>query len=272
MSGSEVVAVFKEVFGEDAGRVDAGDLLLRVLQNLDAQGQWQADQVQKMLSEFKSSRGGAPTCAEDVLRWICDGMAAEGNASDKPEVVFVLGGPGSGKGTFSARCVEQWGFRHLSAGDCIRAERQREGSPTAELIEARLKEGKLIPSEVTVSLLQQEMERQCWAGGKYLIDGFPRSVDNYETWDRIVGDKAKLKFVLLIECSEEVMMKRLLKRGETSGRSDDNADTIRKRFQTHLEEAVPVQNKLEERGLVRKVNSDPGIDAVWHEVEAIFAA
>mmetsp|Transcript_60109 Transcript_60109/g.173352 ORF Transcript_60109/g.173352 Transcript_60109/m.173352 type:complete len:275 (-) Transcript_60109:150-974(-) len=274
MSGSEVVAVFKKVFGDDAATVDAAELVLRTLQKLDPSGGWGREQVQLIVEKYRSTGSGAPVRAEDLLAWICDqtqgphGSVAEG----RPEVVFVLGGPGSGKGTFSARCVEQWGYQHLSAGDCIRAERQRPGSEMAALIEARLKEGKLIPSDVTVGLLKEEMRRQGWAGGKYLIDGFPRSADNFKTWESLVGNTVDLKFVLLIECSEEVMMKRLLKRGETSGRSDDNEETIRKRFETHMKEAVPVQELLEQKGLVRKVNSDPGIDLVWHEVEAIFGA
>lgn len=240
-------------------------LLLNTLQVLEP-GVWTEDRFQQLLVACPAASSGS---AQELLAWVlgpCDEEAA------RPEVVFVLGGPGSGKGTFSARIVEQFGFRHLSAGDLIRAERKREGSEMAELIEARLKEGKLIPSEVTVGLVEQEMQRQGWTGGKYLIDGFPRSLDNYETWDRLLGDKVRVKFTFLIECSMEVMEQRLLKRGATSGRSDDNLETIRKRFITHTEEAVPVEQLLSSRGLVHKVNSDPGIDAVWHEVESIFAA
>jgi len=202
---------------------------------------------------------------EDFIRWVFQEECPPG-----PEVVFVLGGPGCGKGTFSARIVEQFGYKHLSAGDLLRAERKRPGSEMGELIEARIKEGKLVPSEVTVGLVEQAMREQGWEGGKYLVDGFPRSLENSEAWMNLLGRKTRLRFCLVIECSEECMERRLLHRGETSGRSDDNVETIRKRFKTFKEESVPVLEKFEQDGLVKKVNSEPGIDAVWHEVVAIF--
>merc|ERR1712224_285395 len=123
-----------------------------------------------------------------------------------------------------------------------------------------------IPSEITVGLIEDEMRRQGWAG-KYLIDGFPRSVENYEVWASLIGNKVNLKFTFLIECSEKVMEERLLNRGKTSGRSDDNIETIRKRFTVFQEETVPVLNLLASKMETKKVNSDPGIDNVWSEVE-----
>jgi len=188
----------------------------------------------------------------------------------QPSVIFVLGGPGCGKGTFCARLVKQYGFKHLSAGDLIRAERARPGSEVAALIEEKISAGKLIPSEITVGLLGDEMRRCGW-GNCYLIDGFPRSIENYEKWQGLLGGRVNVKFAFIIECSMKVMEQRLLNRGKTSGRSDDNIETIRKRFVTFQNETLPVQEIFESRGLVRKVSSDPGIDAVWHEVEAIFS-
>lgn len=187
-----------------------------------------------------------------------------------PDVVFVLGGPGAGKGTFSDRIVQQFGYKTLSAGHLIRAELQRPGSEKAALIESRLKEGKLIPSEITVGLIEDEMQRQGW-DGRYLVDGFPRSVENFTVWNSILGSKVNLKFTFLIECSEKVMEERLINRGKTSGRSDDNIETIRKRFVTHQEETVPVIDVLANEVPIKKVNSDPGIDNVWSEVVAIFS-
>lgn len=191
--------------------------------------------------------------------------------SGSPDVVFVLGGPGAGKGTFADRIVQQFGYKTLSAGDLIRAERARPGSEKAELIESRIKDGKLIPSEITVGLIEDEMKRQGW-DGKYLIDGFPRSVENFETFHTILGSKVNLKFTFLIECSESVMEERLLNRGKTSGRSDDNIETIKKRFVTFKEETLPVLEVLGSKFETKKINSDPGIDNVWNEVEAIFGA
>ena len=72
------------------------------------------------------------------------------------------------------------------------------------------------------------------------MDGFPRSLDNQASWDKIIGKQATIKFLLMFECSFEVMEKRLIKRGETSGRADDNIETIKKRFETFKTETEPV--------------------------------
>jgi len=255
-------------FEEAAGSAISGPELASLLKQVARISDGEVEALFGAAGLGGAARQG-PVSVEDFVRWIF----AEGDAGGPPagpEVVFVLGGPGCGKGTFSERIVQQFGYKHLSAGDLLRAERQRPGSAVGELIESRIKEGKLVPSEVTVGLVEQEMRNQGWEGGKYLVDGFPRSPDNSATWESMLGGKTRLRFCLVIECSEECMERRLLHRGQTSGRSDDNIETIRKRFKTFQEESVPVIEKFERDNLVRKVNSEPGIDAVWHEVVAIF--
>lgn len=85
-----------------------------------------------------------------------------------------------------------------------------------------IKEGKIVPVEVTIKLLLAAMSKSVC--NKFLIDGFPRSLDNYEGWVRVVGDKANVAFCLFYECTEDQLQERLLKRGETSGRADDNCE------------------------------------------------
>lgn len=134
----------------------------------------------------------------------------------RPQVVFVLGGPGAGKGTQCARISQTYGYHHLSAGDLLRAERKRPGSELGELIEGYIKEGKLVPVEITVKLIQQAMKDL--GGDRYLVDVFPRSIENMQGWERVVGDQAVVKFSLFFDCSEACMEDRLLERGKTSGR------------------------------------------------------
>lgn len=94
------------------------------------------------------------------------------------QVVFVLGGPGAGKGTQCSRLVAEAGFVHLSAGELLRAER-KSGTPTAELINAVINRGEIVPGEITTGLLKRAMEKSCEEGKRYfLIDGFPRNDDN----------------------------------------------------------------------------------------------
>ena len=146
-------------------------------------------------------------------------------------VVFLLGGPGSGKGTQSANLVRDYGFTHLSAGDLLRAEQVREGSEYGELIQSYIKDGKIVPMEITVALLSNSMAAAGAGQGeqqqppkRFLVDGFPRKLDQAAFFERTVCPSA---LTLFLNCPEEVMEQRLLKRGETSGRDDDNADSIR---------------------------------------------
>jgi len=193
-----------------------------------------------------------------------------GPGAGKPSVVFVLGGPGAGKGTQCARISETFGYRHLSAGDLLREERSRPGSEYGELIESYIKEGQLVPVEITVKLLKQAMEKHGWAQGKFLIDGFPRSFDNMDGWDTVIGDSAEVQFALFFDCSEAVMEARILERGKTSGRADDNAEAIRKRLRTFKQESVPVAEHLKSKGLLRQVQCEKAEEEVWKDVRGLF--
>lgn len=111
----------------------------------------------------------------------------------------------------------------------------REGSEFGELISTYIKDGQIVPMEVTLKLIQQAMAQS--PGSMVLLDGFPRKMDQALEFEKVV---APCKAVLYFTCTEEVMLERLLKRGETSGRSDDNKETIVKRFQTFHETSFPV--------------------------------
>jgi UMP-CMP kinase len=101
----------------------------------------------------------------------------------KVTVLFVLGGPGAGKGTQCANLVRDYNFTHLSAGDLLRAEQERPGSEFGELIKSYIKDGKIVPMEVTVQLLENAMtdviNKSPSKTGKFLVDGFPRKMDRH---------------------------------------------------------------------------------------------
>ncbi|RZC02581.1 UMP-CMP kinase 3 isoform A [Glycine soja] len=172
---------------------------------------------------------------------------ANGSLLEKnPSVVFVLGGPGSGKGTQCANIVQNFGYTHLSAGDLLRAE-IKSGSENGTMIQNMIKEGKIVPSEVTIKLLQKAMQES--GNDKFLIDGFPRNEENRAAFEKVTGIEPA--FVLFFDCPEEEMERRLLSRNQ--GREDDNIETIRKRFKVFLESSLPVINYYDAKGKVRKV-------------------
>ncbi|TSL47708.1 UMP-CMP kinase [Bagarius yarrelli] len=191
----------------------------------------------------------------------------------KPQVVFVLGGPGAGKGTQCAKIVENYSYTHLSAGDLLRAERSRVGSESGQLIERYIKEGKIVPVEITINLLRMAMEETIKKDQnmfRFLIDGFPRNQDNLQGWDRVMEGKADVKFVLFFDCSNDVCIDRCLERGKSSGRTDDNKESLEKRIQTYLQSTRPVVEQYEKQGKVRTIDASRAVNEVFADVKLIF--
>ncbi|KAE8610108.1 hypothetical protein XENTR_v10012017 [Xenopus tropicalis] len=183
----------------------------------------------------------------------------------KPFVVFVLGGPGAGKGTQCERIVQKYGYTHLSAGDLLRDERKKPDSQYGELIESYIRDGRIVPVEITISLLQRAMEQTMALDGnkhKFLIDGFPRNEDNLQGWERTMNGKADVSFVLFFDCDNETCIERCLERGKSSGRSDDNRESLEKRIQTYLQSTRPIIDLYEKTGKVKKVDASKSVDEV----------
>ncbi|XP_055944758.1 UMP-CMP kinase-like [Argiope bruennichi] len=189
--------------------------------------------------------------------------------ASKPKVVFVLGAPGAGKGTQCKKIVENFGFVHLSAGDLLRAERNTPGSQYGELIENHIRNGTIVPVEITCRLIEEAMKQS--SSNKFLIDGFPRNKNNLDGWNQEMGEKADVRFILFIDCSEDACIERCLKRGaEGSGRSDDNIDSLKKRFRTFHEDTLPIVNQFSEKGMVLKVDGGQDPDTVFQKIRELF--
>lgn len=185
-----------------------------------------------------------------------------------PTVYFILGGPGSGKGTNCALLVEQFGFTHLSAGELLRDEAKKDTDLSRRIGEI-LGAGQIVPSEITVELLTNAIRDTPNPVG-YLIDGFPRKFDQAQMFEDGV---AKAKGILYFECSEATMEERLLGRAGTGeARSDDNLETIRRRFRVNVEQCMPVVNKYVEEGRCVVIDANQDKDAVYAKVKEYFLA
>ncbi|KAL8731749.1 MAG: hypothetical protein Q9166_003196 [cf. Caloplaca sp. 2 TL-2023] len=188
---------------------------------------------------------------------------------DKISVIYVLGGPGAGKGTQCANLVRDYGFKHLSAGDLLRAEQDRPDSQFGNMIKEYITDGKIVPMEVTVQLLENAMtedirEKGEGTASRFLIDGFPRQMDQALKFEESVCPS---KFTLFFDCPEDVMQERLINRGKTSGRADDNAESIKKRFRTFVQTSMPVVDYFGKAGKVVKISATKGPDEIYEEVK-----
>lgn len=188
------------------------------------------------------------------------------------EVVFVLGGPGVGKGTVCSLLINKkpcslYRFYHLSAGDLLREERAKECSKYRPIIDHYIKEGLIIPMQITISLLRDAMlsvvdkdstEKVC-----FLIDGFPRNIEQGIEFEEVVCES---KLMLFFDCDSSKIDERLKKRSIDSGRTDDNAISIAKRLVTFRKITIPVLDIYREMGKVRMVDSNPGVEVVYGDV------
>ena len=132
-----------------------------------------------------------------------------------PNVFFVLGGPGAGKGTMCKVAKLQLGWVHLSTGDLLRAELDA-GGAAAPTIQEYIDQGKLVPNEIVVALLKSKMEliTRTTGNNNFLLDGFPRSLSNLEVWHQLFGDQIELPKMLYFECPYEELEKRILGRAQ----------------------------------------------------------
>lgn len=187
--------------------------------------------------------------------------------------VYVLGGPGVGKGTQCALLAARQGFVHLSAGDLLRAERAREGSPYARVIESNIREGRIIPQRITIALLLAAMLRarnECGAEPlRFLIDGFPRDIAQGEEFEERVCTGAVM---LYYDCPEDVMLERLRGRAATSGRSDDNEESIRKRLVTYAASTLPVRAHYAQKEALLAVDATASVEDVFSSTLSVLTA
>merc|ERR1739847_58259 len=151
-------------------------------------------------------------------------------------VVWVLGGPGCGKGTQCDKIVAQYGYTHLSSGDLLREE-VKSGSDRGKTLNAMMEKGDLVPLFVVLDLLAEAMLAKLSGSKGFLIDGKPREESQGEKFEKEICPCSK---ILYFEVSDATMTERLLKRGQSSGRVDDNVETIKKRLDAFHKHSNPV--------------------------------
>src|SRR5215216_1967689 len=177
--------------------------------------------------------------------------------------LILFGPPGSGKGTQSEKIVTKFGLKHLSTGDLLRRE-IADKTPLGMEAKSFMDKGQLVPDEVVIGMIDSSLEKNAGAKG-FLFDGFPRTVAQAEALDKLLAlKKTSITKVLALEVSEEELVKRLLKRGETSGRSDDtNEEVIRKRFAVYQKETSAVAEHYKALGKFESIKGEGRVDEIF---------
>lgn len=177
--------------------------------------------------------------------------------------IILFGPPGSGKGTQSEKLIAKYQLKHLSTGDILRSEI---AAKTPLGIEAKsiMDKGQLVPDEVVIGMISSALEANLQVKG-FLFDGFPRTAAQCEALDKLLQlKKTEIAVVLALDVSEEELIKRLLNRGLTSGRSDDtNEEVIKARITEYKNKTTIVADYYKQFNKVTLVKGEGSIDEIF---------
>ena len=180
--------------------------------------------------------------------------------------LIIFGPPGAGKGTQSEKLISKYGLVHISTGDLLRAERNA-GTELGNQANDFISRGELVPDAVVIGMVRNYMISKEGANG-FIFDGFPRTIPQAEALDRMLEEfNTGISVVLGLEVEEDELVKRLMLRGQTSGRVDDQDEsTIRNRFQEYLNKTLPLQGFYTAQGKYQGVMGMGEIDTIFSQL------
>ncbi len=183
--------------------------------------------------------------------------------------IVIFGAPGSGKGTQSEKLSQKYGLEHVSTGEMLRAEIEA-GTEFGRLADSYISKGNLIPDEVMIGKLNELMEKRNGVKG-FIFDGFPRTIAQGEALNTMMDNHdEKVSIVISLEVEEEELINRILKRGEVSGRSDDNRETVELRLKVYHKKTEPLKNFYIEQGKLEEVIGQGDVNEVFETITTII--
>lgn len=180
--------------------------------------------------------------------------------------LVLFGPPGAGKGTQSERITNKYNLVHLSTGDIFRRNIKGE-TDLGNLAKSYIDKGELVPDEVTINMLKNEVLANSDAKG-FIFDGFPRTIPQAEALDKLMEElNSSIDLMVSLDVEDDELVKRLLLRGETSGRPDDsNEEVIRNRISVYKQHTAVAADYYNNQGKFRKVNGVGEIDAIFNDI------
>jgi len=180
--------------------------------------------------------------------------------------LILFGPPGSGKGTQSEKLVEKYRHIHLSTGNLLREEISNR-TPLGLEAKSFMDKGQLVPDEVVIGMIDSSLEYHKEAPG-FLFDGFPRTTAQAEALDKLLSlKKTEIALMIALEVSEEELVKRLLNRGKTSGRSDDTNETvIHQRFSVYRNETAPIADHYKKLKKFQTIKGEGSVEEIFDAI------
>ena len=183
--------------------------------------------------------------------------------------LVLFGKPGSGKGTQATFLKEKYNLKHISTGDVFR-HNIKTGTTLGKLAKSYMDKGDLVPDEVTIKMLENEVDNNMSSDG-FIFDGFPRTTAQAEALDKFLEAKnMKIDATIGLDANDEELIKRLLERGKVNGRLDDrDEDKIRNRFDEYNKKTSPLQAYYFKQGKLHLVNGIGNIEEITERIEAV---
>lgn len=184
--------------------------------------------------------------------------------------IVLFGKPGAGKGTQAEFLKGKYNLTHLSTGDIFRFNIKND-TDLGRLAKTYMDKGDLVPDEVTIQMLQSEVDKNPDSDG-FLFDGFPRTISQAEALDAFLESKTQsITATIALEADDEILVKRLLERGKTSGRPDDqDEEKIRNRYQEYNEKTAPLMNYYKEQNKFYAVDGIGSIAEITERLSTVI--
>ncbi len=208
-----------------------------------------------------------------LIQWVLDIFANPNSKSSNSMMNIILfGPPGSGKGTQANSIAKKYNLLHISTGDLFRFEIGN-STELGQLAKSYINKGELVPDDVTIGMLKNKVDAYPDVAG-YIFDGFPRKVYQSEELDRFLDKKGQTVNALLqLDVDDEEIVKRILNRGKTSGREDDNDEMIiRNRISIFNDETSPVYNYYDKSGKSTSINGIGSLEEIFSRLSVAIDA
>ncbi len=181
--------------------------------------------------------------------------------------IVIFGAPGSGKGTQSDKIIDKYHLFHISTGDVLR-DNMRRGTELGKVAKGYIDQGQLVPDELIIDLLAQVLdENKDKTADGVIFDGYPRTIPQAEALEQLLADRGtRIDAVVGLEVPDEELIKRILLRGQLSGRADDNEETARKRLEVYYNQTSPLKAYYEEQGKYLAINGMGTIDGIFDQI------
>lgn len=179
--------------------------------------------------------------------------------------IVIFGAPGSGKGTQSERIVAKYGINHISTGDVLRAE-IKNNTELGKIAKGYIDQGQLIPDELIIDILAKTLDSFEDSKG-VIFDGFPRTIPQAEALKKVLAERGQSVSIMLdLDVPEDELMTRLIKRGQESGRADDNEETIKKRLVVYHSQTAPLIDWYKAEGQYCHINGLGTMEGIFEEI------